>query len=171
MTSQEPLPLSFQGQGLWHRSVEQGEVGETKALRILRAYWQRHVISEDALRPLLELLGKRECFGEAQDCYQQLCRALAAEGKQPDQRTRELAEFVRAMQIRRQPGIETTATHKLPVSFLPLSSQRIIQTAQDESVEFSWETPKNKHRATRPDALKKARQFILSFLLARNGLV
>lgn len=104
-------------QVLWHRYVEQGEAGETDALRVLRVYWQSHVTNEDALRPLLELLGKRECFGQAEDYYNQLCAALSAEGKQPDQRTRETMDFLRVAQIqRRQTSVDsgrksTTAHH------------------------------------------------------------
>lgn len=70
-------------QVLWHRLVKQGAVGEDQAIQVLRAYWQSHPTNEDTLRPLLELLGKRECFGQAQGYYEQLCTALADEGKQP----------------------------------------------------------------------------------------
>jgi tetratricopeptide (TPR) repeat protein len=89
-------------QVLWPRFVEQGASGEAEALRILRDYWHSHVTSEDALRPLLELLGKRECFGEAQGYYEQLCAALGLEGKQPDQRTQEVMDFQRTVQLQRK---------------------------------------------------------------------
>lgn len=82
-------------QVLWRHYVAQGEGGETEALRILQAYWLQHVANEDALRPLLELLGKRECYGQAEEYYAQLCVALAREGKQPDRRTREIMDFLR----------------------------------------------------------------------------
>jgi hypothetical protein len=45
-------------QVLWQRFAAQGEAGEIEAPRILREYWQSHLTCEDALRPLLELLGK-----------------------------------------------------------------------------------------------------------------
>jgi tetratricopeptide (TPR) repeat protein len=89
-------------QVLWPRFVEQGASGEAEALRILRDYWHSHVTSEDALRPLLELLGKRECFGEAQGYYEQLCAALGLEGKQSDQRTQDIIEFQRTVQLQRK---------------------------------------------------------------------
>jgi hypothetical protein len=106
-------------QTLWHRYVEQGEAGETEALCVLRAYWQSHVTNEDALRPLLELLGKHENFGQAEDCYNQLCEALVTEGKQPDQRTRETMDFLRAMQIQRAPkAIGLTSSYPLSPTLL-----------------------------------------------------
>ncbi|HVU69270.1 MAG TPA: bacterial transcriptional activator domain-containing protein [Ktedonobacteraceae bacterium] len=89
-------------QALWRRAAEQGKAGETEAIRILREYWHSHQTNEDALRPLLELLGKHECFGEAQTCYDQLCAALIEEGKQPDQRTRDIIEFLQAVQLQRK---------------------------------------------------------------------
>jgi DNA-binding SARP family transcriptional activator len=92
-------------QVLWRRVVEQGEAGQREAVRLLRTYWQSHVTQEDALRPLLELLGKRECFGEAEAYYAQLCQILEEEGRQPDRRTREVMDFLRALQIQRKPTI------------------------------------------------------------------
>jgi hypothetical protein len=89
-------------QVLWKRQVEQGVAGEAEALRILREYWLRHVTSEDALRPLLELLGKREWYSQAKEYYERLCVALDLEGKQPDQRTRDIMEFQQAVQIQRK---------------------------------------------------------------------
>jgi tetratricopeptide (TPR) repeat protein len=116
---------------LWHRYVEQGEEGEDQSMYILRNYWQSHVTNEDALRPLLELLGKREQFGQAEAYYEQLCTALAAEDKQPDQRTREIMDFLRATQIQRLPGNRSpshvpekrrVSPDKMPISSFGTSS-------------------------------------------------
>ncbi len=93
------------GQVLCTRYREQGAAGEEQALHILREYWLQHVTNEDALRLLLELLGKREWFGQAEEYYRQLCKALEEEGAEPDRRTLETIEFVRALQIQRKPAI------------------------------------------------------------------
>lgn len=118
-------------QALWHRYVEQREAGETEALRVLRDYWQSHITNEDALRPLLELLGKREWYGQAEEYYQQLCTVLAAEGKLPDRRTQEVIDFLRAAQIQRKQTLvdsvkENTNIPPTPVLF---ASQQHIQPA------------------------------------------
>jgi DNA-binding SARP family transcriptional activator len=89
-------------QALWRRYAEQGDAGETEALRILRDYWLQHPTKEDTLRPLMELLGKREWYGQAEEYYEHLCTVLAVEGKEPDQRTRETMDFLRALQIQRR---------------------------------------------------------------------
>jgi DNA-binding SARP family transcriptional activator len=68
----------------------------------LRTYWQTHPTDEDALRPLLELLGEQERYQEAEACYQQALEALQEEGRDPDARTQYIAEYLRAKQIRRQ---------------------------------------------------------------------
>jgi DNA-binding SARP family transcriptional activator len=85
-----------------------GERGKTEALLLLRTYWQQHKTDEDALRPLLELLGEQERYQEAEEYYQQLLTALAElgsdeEGKphQLDPRTCDVREYLCARQIRR----------------------------------------------------------------------
>ena len=133
-------------QVLWHRFVELGEAGEREAVRILREYWQSHLTSEDALRPLLELLGKRECFGEAQAYYQQCCTALDLEDKQPDQRTRDIIEFEQAVQIQRKRvlGDRRTGTTTISLSpFLPENQQpgqtsNLAQTVTQDIIETSY---------------------------------
>jgi len=115
-------------QVLWHRFVEQGAMGEIKALQILRDYWQRHVTNEDALRPLLELLGKCEWYGQAKEYYEQLCTALDLEGKQPDQRTRDIMDFQQSVQLQRKPGTQ---------SFLRLSETRIVEASETPTHVFS----------------------------------
>jgi DNA-binding SARP family transcriptional activator len=102
-------------QVLSKRYREQGAAGEERALQILREYWLQHPTNEDALRPLLELLGKREWFGQAEEYYRQMCKALEEEGAEPDRRTQETIEFVRALQIQREqatnPGEMTKHSH------------------------------------------------------------
>ncbi|MBV9691204.1 MAG: winged helix-turn-helix domain-containing protein [Ktedonobacteraceae bacterium] len=68
----------------------------------LHTYWQAHPTDEDALRPLLELLGEQERYQEAEACYQQALEALQEEGRDPDARTQEIAEYLRAKQITRR---------------------------------------------------------------------
>jgi len=68
----------------------------------LHTYWQTHPTDEDVLRPLLELLGEQERYQEAEACYQQALEALQEEGRDPDARTQEIAEYLRAKQIMRQ---------------------------------------------------------------------
>ncbi|MBV9688169.1 MAG: winged helix-turn-helix domain-containing protein [Ktedonobacteraceae bacterium] len=68
----------------------------------LRTYWQTHPTDEDALRPLLELLGEQERYQEAQTYYQHLLAVLQEEGRDPDGRTQDIAEYLRTKQITRQ---------------------------------------------------------------------
>jgi DNA-binding SARP family transcriptional activator len=103
--------------GLYRQCVHQvarhyrqhGAIAEAE-LR-LRVYWQAHLTDEDALRPLLELLGEQERFQEAEEYYQQLLAALVQEGeeRQPAAQTQDLREFLRAKQIQRK-RVEPVAT-------------------------------------------------------------
>src|SRR5258708_10764736 len=68
-----------------------GKAGEEEALLLLRSYWQEHPREEDVLRPLMELLGQRECYQEAFDYYQRLRVLLEAEKLQPDSHTQDVA--------------------------------------------------------------------------------
>ena len=52
------------------------EAGKAEALLLLRTYWQQAKTDQDALRPLLELLGEQERYQEAGEYYQQLLLAL-----------------------------------------------------------------------------------------------
>jgi hypothetical protein len=49
--------------------VAHGAAGEEEAILLLRTYWQGHKTDEDALRPLMEVLGKHERFGEVEASY------------------------------------------------------------------------------------------------------
>jgi DNA-binding SARP family transcriptional activator len=77
-----------------------------QALLRLRTYWQSHSTDEDALRPLMELLGEQERYQEAEACYHQLLAALAQENteRQPAAQTQDLYEFLHAWQIQREQG-------------------------------------------------------------------
>ncbi|MBA2681286.1 MAG: hypothetical protein H0U76_23150 [Ktedonobacteraceae bacterium] len=88
-----------------------GEAGEEEAIRLLRTYWQGHKTDEDALRPLMELLGKQERFGEAEQYYQQCVAALddVESSRQPASQTRDLYEFLRVKQLRREPKPASSA--------------------------------------------------------------
>jgi tetratricopeptide (TPR) repeat protein len=79
----------------------EGRAGEEQALVILRSYWTEHPRDEDALRPLMELLARRDCYQEALEYYEQLCAVLEEDGQQPDAHTRDVAEYVRTKQIQR----------------------------------------------------------------------
>jgi DNA-binding SARP family transcriptional activator len=87
----------------WTEVLRQRGCGEEAIVR-LRDYWLSHPTDEDALRPLLELLGERERFGEAEEVYAKAQAALAEDGCEPDTRTIETMEVVRALQIRRSAG-------------------------------------------------------------------
>src|SRR5579885_1494353 len=79
----------------------EGKAGEEEALALLRSYWTEHPRDEDILRPLMELLGKRECYQEALASYEKLCRFLEAEECQPDPHTQDVAAYLRSKQLQR----------------------------------------------------------------------
>ena len=85
-----------------------GEAGKAEALLVLRTYWQQNKTDQDALRPLLELLGEQERYQEAEEYYQQLLLALVDLGpdeqghpRTPDARTTDIREHLCAKQIQR----------------------------------------------------------------------
>jgi hypothetical protein len=83
--------------------AQYGAAGEEEALFLLTRYWLEHRRDEDLLRPLMELLGRRECFQQALEYYEQLCRLLAEDQCQPDPRTQDVAAHLRLKQIQRPP--------------------------------------------------------------------
>ena len=94
-----------------HRySVLLRERGATEqALLCLRSYWQQHLLDEDVLRSLMELLGEQERFQEAEEYYQRLVQGLqdddlldGEEPREPDARTQDLHELLRTKQLRRE---------------------------------------------------------------------
>lgn len=82
--------------------VFHGQAGEEEAEHLLRSYWLVHQTDEDALRALMELLGKRERFGEAEQYYQQCVEALEEEyGRPPTKQTEEMHAFLRLKHLSR----------------------------------------------------------------------
>jgi tetratricopeptide (TPR) repeat protein len=79
----------------------EGRAGEEEALVLLRSYWTEHPRDEDTLRPLMELLARRDCYQEALEYYEKLCSLLQEDGQQPDPHTQDVVEYLRARQIRR----------------------------------------------------------------------
>lgn len=84
------------------------EAADEQIVLLLRTYWQQHPTDEDALRPLLERLGKQERYQEALECYARFEDALAEaeprkDGRKrtPDLRTRDIADYLRTKQITR----------------------------------------------------------------------
>jgi DNA-binding SARP family transcriptional activator len=76
-----------------------GHVDE--AIMRLRSYWLEHPTDEDALRPLLDMLGERGRFREAEEYYDKARLALAEDGQIIDERTTETIESVKALKIQR----------------------------------------------------------------------
>ena len=77
-----------------------------QALLRLRNYWQEHKTDEDALRPLLEMLGERERYQEAEQYYEQAHEAVQQEGGDLDEKTRDVMECLRAQPIQRERAIQ-----------------------------------------------------------------
>jgi tetratricopeptide (TPR) repeat protein len=101
-----------------------GAGGEEEVLRVLRLYVTTHPTNEDALRPLMELLGKQERYQEALDAYARFEQSLEEEGltkagriREPDQRTRDLADYLRLKER------EPRQIGSPPISFVQEPSQ------------------------------------------------
>src|SRR5579859_7203386 len=95
------------------------EAGYTEeAILRLRAFWVSHPTDEDALRPLMELLGEQERFGEALEYYQRLVTVLAEDHLTPDERTQDVMQMVSTQQIHRQRAVSLPlprVTEQLPM--------------------------------------------------------
>jgi DNA-binding SARP family transcriptional activator/tetratricopeptide (TPR) repeat protein len=113
-----------------------GHAGKAEALLLLQTYWQEHPSDEDALRPLMELLGEQERYQEAEACYQQCCLALRELGpgedgqpRTPDPRTQDLREYLRTKQIQRErPLIHSTEGDKFVAPSSSLAPIRQSET-------------------------------------------
>ncbi|GER90070.1 hypothetical protein KDW_42320 [Dictyobacter vulcani] len=82
-----------------------GSAGASEALLLLRTYWQQYPKDEDALRLLMDVLSAQERYQEALEYYDHLCQLLQEEQTQPDERTKDSAEYCKAKQIQRsRPG-------------------------------------------------------------------
>jgi DNA-binding SARP family transcriptional activator len=91
----------------------------------LRSYWLKYPTDEDALRPLLDMLGERERFGEAEECYSKTQVALAEDNHVPAEHTNETIEVVRALQIKRS---------RLTTPSTPFPSRSLDQSDRIEAV-------------------------------------
>lgn len=114
-------------------ATRHGGAGEEEALLLLRSYWQAHPREEDALRPLMELLARRECYHEALEYYEQLQKLLAQDDLQPDAQTQDLAEYVRTKQLQRAPLTTAAYQAQVPASdYFPMTANRdaIIDSEQ-----------------------------------------
>jgi len=80
-----------------------GEAGDAQTALLLRSYWQQHPTDEDALRPLMELLGKQERYQEAEACFQKVLLVYQEEGgeQRPDPRTQDIREYLSIKRIQR----------------------------------------------------------------------
>ncbi|BCL79606.1 hypothetical protein ccbrp13_20710 [Ktedonobacteria bacterium brp13] len=128
------------------------ERGATEqALLRLRTYWQANPTDEDALRPLMEILGEQERYQEAENYYQQLLLALTEQGIDeqgppfiPDSRTRDIRDYLYTKQIRRHgqrdlpPAYEALSTttydiseHISPSSLATTISQAVVLAVQE----------------------------------------
>jgi DNA-binding SARP family transcriptional activator len=116
---------------------------QAEAERVLREHLAREPMDEDALRPFMELSGEKERYQEASDAYQRTQEALAQEGRAPDERTQDIAEYLRAKKITRTrvaTALLTSSlepertTHLLHRSrSVPLSTQTLLQAGQSGS--------------------------------------
>ncbi|MBO0780940.1 MAG: hypothetical protein J2P37_19125, partial [Ktedonobacteraceae bacterium] len=92
-------------QALWRPALARHD--EEEAQRLLQTYWQEHVEHEEALRPLLELLGQRGEIQRSEQYYARLCAALDELGQEPDPRTQAIMTSLREKQ--RQQHAQSTA--------------------------------------------------------------
>jgi DNA-binding SARP family transcriptional activator len=114
-----------------------------EAERVLREHLVREPLDEDALRPFMELLGQQERYREALDTYQRAQETLVQEGRAPDDRTQDIAEYLRAKKITRTRISTALSTSSLEPERtmhllhrsqpVPLSTQTLLQAGQTGS--------------------------------------
>ncbi len=107
-----------------------GHVNE--AILRLRSYWLEHPTDEDTLRPLIEMLGECERFGEAEECYVKAVAMLTEENHAPDYRTTDTIEAMRALKIQRKQVIITNTRASNRFAVLPSS----VAYGQETSASF-----------------------------------
>jgi DNA-binding SARP family transcriptional activator len=141
--------------------LRQAGAREEAVLR-LRTYWHAHPTDEDALRPLLELLGEQERYQEAEDYFAQAREALSQEGKAFDDRTTDVIEYLRTKQIQRLSKV--TSQHQrfssAPYINLSLTSTRAISPV--ESIQAFSSTTLRYNRKDK-DVLDTSMQALQSF--------
>ena len=152
-----------------------GTAGEEEALLVLRSYWQEHPREEDALRPLMELLGKRECYQEALEYYEKLRMLLEEEDGEPDTRTQDLAEYVRTKLIQRPPRsmIASEREEKSLSQKLGLLSPLVTYQEEGNNSPYNEELQKkflNVHSLETGIAImKESRRHLLQQILSVTG--
>lgn len=99
-----------------------------EAILRLRMYWEEHPTDEDALRPLLEMLGEHERYQEAETCYETTQAALFFEGSQLDLRTVDMLEYVRALPFSQRRTSEISAG-TIPLCF---AARQVSSSSQNE---------------------------------------
>jgi len=105
------LAACYEQQG---RSVE--------AERLLRAWLSSQALDQDVLCRLMEVLAEQGRMQEALTWYERTCEALQEEGEEPDRRTQETMEWMRALPIQRTPAIAKGAREqasRLPALIIP----------------------------------------------------
>ena len=121
---------------LAHLHREHG--GQARAEQVLRAYVVSHRDDEDALRPLMELLGAQERYQEALEQYEETKQALAFDGREPDTRTVDIAEYLRTKPIRRERSYRISSMLAGSSNLSPLAqtmTQAIIEAVRELGVQ------------------------------------
>ncbi len=123
--------------------ARQGEAAEEEVLHLLRGYWPRHPEDEDVAWGLMDLLGRRGRYQEALDIFACLEQSLEEQGltkegkpRVPDQRTRDLADYLRLKE--RQPLISRPSQWEpaLPSSEVALVRHDGILAIPAENIEI-----------------------------------
>jgi DNA-binding SARP family transcriptional activator len=132
------LAACYEQQG---RSVE--------AERLLRAWLSSHALDQDVLCRLMEVLAEQGRVQEALTWYQRTCEVLEEEGEEPDRRTLETMEWVRALQSQRKRMASNTFdvirdpgercfpfSHAVLQDIIDYSTRNIVRPGQDNPEEI-----------------------------------
>src|SRR5579859_3464151 len=112
---------------LGHLYLKRERFSEAECL--VHSYWVTHMADEDALRLLMNILGKQERFQEAHDCYRQTCEVREQEEEAVDSRTHELAEYWRTRPLSPltksfpQPSLVPPSPSTSPTQIIVVSSK------------------------------------------------
>jgi tetratricopeptide (TPR) repeat protein len=117
-----------------------GTAAEEEVLHLLRSYWPRPPDDEDVAWGLMDLLGRRGRYQEALEVYAVLEQSLEEQGltkegepRKPDQRTRDLADYLRLKErqsLISPPTRQESASPSPAGTLLPVSS--MAATGQEE---------------------------------------
>jgi DNA-binding SARP family transcriptional activator len=141
-----------------HRVVQcLREIGAyEEALLRERRYWQGNKTDEDALRPLLEMLGERERYQEAETYYEQARETVKLEDRDLDEKTRDVMEYLRAQPIQRERAIQQAVSamtyvypvHRAQGNIPYLISSPFSQTITQGIIETSVSGPEVQHTSS-----------------------